>query len=413
MAWLDALRGIAALLVVYEHLSHFVLTGVRRVVEPWFLSGYAGVSLFFLISGYIIPASLERKGSLRGFWVGRIFRLYPMFLVVLGVLVVLHVLGVRPLDPAVLAHRAAVAVGQVTMMPSLLDTADLLPVTWTLAFEMAFYLLVAALFATRLHRHSAAVALVFAGTALVAGGSVPVLLVTNSLGTRTTIVAVTVAFAAVLVAMLGNRPRLAIAGAVAGGLLGAVLVVTNQEPVHHWDGLMIPALMFTGTTFYRAERREISRWWALIVPLAVAGIWFLQGAREAGGGGPWEVPHPHLVFRFSSLVTTAIVALLFGTGFALRHKRIPRVLAWLGLVSYSVYLLHLVVLQTIEPVIAGHRPGPLAVPFAVQVGVAVLLVGLILGVSALTYRFVEAPAQRYGHRLAKWLEARYPNLGSR
>jgi peptidoglycan/LPS O-acetylase OafA/YrhL len=36
-----------------------------------------GVFVFFLVSGYIVPASLERKGSVHGFWVSRVFRLYP------------------------------------------------------------------------------------------------------------------------------------------------------------------------------------------------------------------------------------------------------------------------------------------------------------------------------------------------
>ena len=39
--------------------------------------------VFFLVSGYIVPASLERKGSVRGFWVSRVFRLYPLYLVAL------------------------------------------------------------------------------------------------------------------------------------------------------------------------------------------------------------------------------------------------------------------------------------------------------------------------------------------
>lgn len=78
---------------------------LRSVVEPWFAAGYAGISLFFLISGYIIPASLERKGSLRGFWVGRVFRLYPLFVFVVGAVVVLQALGLYHFDPYLLTHR--------------------------------------------------------------------------------------------------------------------------------------------------------------------------------------------------------------------------------------------------------------------------------------------------------------------
>ena len=68
LAWLDALRGIAALCVVFDHLTYTVLQPVRHAVYYWFDPGQYGVFVFFLVSGYIVPASLGRKGSARGFW---------------------------------------------------------------------------------------------------------------------------------------------------------------------------------------------------------------------------------------------------------------------------------------------------------------------------------------------------------
>jgi peptidoglycan/LPS O-acetylase OafA/YrhL len=63
LAWLGALRGIAALCVVFDHLTYSVLQPVRNSVYHWFDPGQYGVFVFFLVSGYIGPASLERKGS--------------------------------------------------------------------------------------------------------------------------------------------------------------------------------------------------------------------------------------------------------------------------------------------------------------------------------------------------------------
>ena len=93
LAWLDALRGVAALFVVFDHLGYYVLQHAREVVYQWFDPGQYGVFVFFMVSGYIVPASLERKGSIRGFWVGRVFRLYPLYVSGLIGAVVLWRLG--------------------------------------------------------------------------------------------------------------------------------------------------------------------------------------------------------------------------------------------------------------------------------------------------------------------------------
>src|SRR4051812_20055998 len=82
LGWLDGLRAVAVLLVLYAHLSRYLIRGAREVSSEWLHAGTAGVMLFFLVSGYIIPASLERHGSLRSFWVSRLWRLLPLYLVV-------------------------------------------------------------------------------------------------------------------------------------------------------------------------------------------------------------------------------------------------------------------------------------------------------------------------------------------
>src|SRR6202012_1057669 len=97
LAWLDALRGIAAPCVGFEHLTHSVLQPVRNAVYQWFDPGQYGVFVFFLVSGYIIPASLERKGSIRRFWASRRFRLYPLYVFAVGVMILLWGTGIGSL----------------------------------------------------------------------------------------------------------------------------------------------------------------------------------------------------------------------------------------------------------------------------------------------------------------------------
>ena len=84
LAWLDVLRGLAALCVVFNHFGYFVPSRLNNPVYQWINPGDYGVFVFFIISGYIVPASLERKGSVRTFWVSRIFRLYPLYLLAVG-----------------------------------------------------------------------------------------------------------------------------------------------------------------------------------------------------------------------------------------------------------------------------------------------------------------------------------------
>ncbi|MFD2348340.1 acyltransferase family protein [Nonomuraea ferruginea] len=77
LGWLDALRAVAALVVVYEHALNPLYPELRAVTGPWFDAGIYGVMVFFLVSGYVIPASLERRGSVAGFWVEPVLPALP------------------------------------------------------------------------------------------------------------------------------------------------------------------------------------------------------------------------------------------------------------------------------------------------------------------------------------------------
>ena len=122
LAWLDALRGIAALCVVFDHLTYSVLQPVRDSVYHWFDPGQYGVFVFFLVSGYIVPASLERKGSVRGFWVSRVFRLYPLYLFALSAMIVLWASGIGSLS-GMDSDAVTASFADVFMLQSVLSTA--------------------------------------------------------------------------------------------------------------------------------------------------------------------------------------------------------------------------------------------------------------------------------------------------
>jgi len=73
---LDGWRGIAILLVLIDHIEHAVL---HRYAMPWMQTGQHGVTIFFVLSGFLITAKLlEGPIHLGQFYLRRLFRLMPV-----------------------------------------------------------------------------------------------------------------------------------------------------------------------------------------------------------------------------------------------------------------------------------------------------------------------------------------------
>ncbi|GAA4100294.1 acyltransferase family protein [Nonomuraea soli] len=383
LAWLDALRGVAALVVVFEHAIDPLL---GEVPKDRFAFGTFGVMVFFLVSGYIVPASLERRGSVRGFWISRVMRLYPLWAVCVAGSVLLAALGWVGVHEWWGQRPVAMAVGHVTMLQDLLNRANLVNVLWTLSFEMVFYLLVTALFTLGLQGRSVTWALALGGAA-VAGAVAGLPWAALSAGGSGRMLAATLAVVGVLGAGLGavlaGGARVRRAGALV--LIGALVVVlgVNQEYPYPHTGLLILATMFAGTALWRAESGQIP-WrraaWTLLVP--VAGVALALG---------WGLMPPGRE-RMAEALAVAAAWVTFAVAMGLRRRAVPAWTAWLGVVSYSLYLLHPLLLQAARQVVA--EDGPLAVRLAVLAAA----VAALLGLSALTWRWVEAPAQRLGRR---------------
>ncbi|WP_345409735.1 acyltransferase family protein [Nonomuraea salmonea] len=132
----------------------------------WFSLGVYGIFVFFLVSGYIIPASLERHGDVRAFWISRFFRLYPLYLAI--IVLVLALAWWVPVREAVVRDGSAVA-AHATMLLDVVGIGGVADTMWTLSYEMVFYLVVTALFLTRGHERSGTWAIVFAVAAVLVG----------------------------------------------------------------------------------------------------------------------------------------------------------------------------------------------------------------------------------------------------
>lgn len=93
---LDAIRGIAALLVVAYHAP----LDFGRLLP--FRSGFLAVDLFFALSGFVIAFSYERRLreglSYRNFVVARLIRLYPVYLLATLVAITVSVIAAHSLS---------------------------------------------------------------------------------------------------------------------------------------------------------------------------------------------------------------------------------------------------------------------------------------------------------------------------
>ena len=75
---LDGLRGIAVLLVIAGHL----------LIPGFWGAAHVGVTLFFVLSGYLITSILRENGDLVRFYARRAKRLLPALLLWLSVMMV-------------------------------------------------------------------------------------------------------------------------------------------------------------------------------------------------------------------------------------------------------------------------------------------------------------------------------------
>lgn len=144
--YIDYLRLLAALAVMgFHYLYNGIQNGKISSISHEPIAqiaqyGYLGVNLFFMISGYVITASVRGK-SARRFAVGRALRLYPAFWVALAITTGFAlILG---------GERMGVTTEQVlvnmTMIPTVLGQPFVDGVYWTLLYELQFYVLVFAL----------------------------------------------------------------------------------------------------------------------------------------------------------------------------------------------------------------------------------------------------------------------------
>ncbi len=140
---LDLLRLLAALMVVFYHYtysgyaSHGLSPTAFPELAPFTQHLWAGVSLFFMISGFVIAYSAE-KSPAYDFAVSRIARLYPAFLICLTLTSVVAILA-GPQNFEVFQITPMRWLANLTMAPMIFKQPFVDGVYWSILVEITFY----------------------------------------------------------------------------------------------------------------------------------------------------------------------------------------------------------------------------------------------------------------------------------
>lgn len=137
---LDALRGIAAFIVVFYHYTNRFdeLYGHENYLKiVGFGKGYIGVDLFFIISGFVIFLTIKPNLSIFQFSYKRFLRLYPAYWIALLITsVVVYWCGLPGRE---VGWKDVIV--NTTMLQGLLGYPHVDGAYWSLQIEIAFYAL--------------------------------------------------------------------------------------------------------------------------------------------------------------------------------------------------------------------------------------------------------------------------------
>ncbi len=361
---LESLRGWAILLVVLFHADGAV-TGNSRIgttVSPllaFITAGHTGVTLFFILSAFLLArpfleeARGERHVDRRNFFRRRVLRIMPLY----AATVVAAVAFSYSNAGAVIDGLCALVflnsfTGSVT---SLMPYSA---VWWSLATEVQFYLVLPLLGPALRSRSGRTIGL----SILVAWAFAYVVLASDQ-----TLLSPSTRFRLNL-SLPGRTP------AFLFGIAAAWLVLRYGERIRDamrqkiWlrnggsDLLLLASLFALGLLLQKVTERG-----------------FIQSAIT--------MPAWHLV---ESLLWTAVVLLVVLAPLRMRSVISNRAMGILGLLSYSLYLVHEPILFFgLGPLVA--RGVPLDVDLILRILAILAAVALCLGLSAITYRLIERP----------------------
>lgn len=346
---LDGLRGLAILMVFFHH------SGVK--FPHWVDWGQMGVRLFFMLTGYLITMSLwkiaQRSREAGG-----------------GHLKELGVFHLRRLARLLPAFYAAILLGAFAGLPDVVE-----PLWWHLGFASNFKMAMQGDF--------------FGPTAHF-----------WSLALQEQFYLVWPFF----VLFLPRRffPWL-ILGFFLVGYLYRVACISFHVP-EIWRWLMLPgsadtfalggllAWLRTGPGLPQIPQKG---WPGVMVFFALATAWFLNRWVRVADFKPWLEAMPEV---FEGLVSMVLIGgcIVGWSGMVGKFFELPW-LRYLGRISYGIFVYHLLLLYWFEPRLSplGFGPGAGSAGWIWSL----LMLGVVVLISGLSYRLLEQPATAWAHRV--------------
>ena len=360
LAYVNALRGIAILGVVFVHIMEFgsAKQYFAPIIVNAFYQGARGVQLFFVASAFTLWLSMSRrkqeKNPTLNFSIRRIFRIAPMYYV--GILFYSLWFTFVQFRPSI---TTSAILANVTFLHGLNPywINAVVPGGWSITVEMCFYVFVPFLFKK--------------------------------------------------IQTLDQSIRFIVGRILASCFLSYIL--TLQQPIAEtriWADFLfyyfptqLPVFGFGMVLYFLLASTQPkvvrpSTW------LLVAGVLLVM--LSTGLPYPGAVPAPEYPYFFG----IAFMVLAFGLSQYQPKWLVNPVINWIGEISFSLYLVHFAVLYALQ--VAGHddflHPTRMATAL-VDYGIRFLFV---LAVSCLLatffYRIVEKPFQSIGKKVIDFLE---------
>lgn len=349
---LDALRAFAIIAVIWQHCP-----GLAPGLVPFTNTGASGVALFFALSGFLITTLLLREESrtggidLRAFYARRALRIFPLYYAVLGLYTAIVIATEHNAAGRLFLHNLPYyATYTNNWFVDLIVNEDgqrrvIFIFAWSLATEEQFYLLWP--WVMKYARRSWAVGLLIATIAMDVGLSA-------TLGTAET------------PATPGER----------------VLRIATSASTEICCGVLL-ALALHSRAGFGWLWAVAGKWWSapLAAPLALAA------AMAAPQPTPWWYCVQGAALCF--LLASCVIREDHGLTWLLWSRALARI----GVVSYGMYMLHMLSVNTVELGMGKLGFEDPMVRFVIAVVVA-------YAAAEASFRVFEAPMLKFKRRFA-------------